>query len=422
VSDGDGKKPEADDEPSPTGDDSDEESAPAADDDVSDDWGPAPGQELSVEAATAQLSDDEEHISTGWPETGSVPVTDSNAVADSPPSPPPDQAESLPDSLEHDYAAEARAWREELSSAVLDEPVDKGKKPGKGKKASKAKKAAKDKRPAGDKQPRQISRRTMMFAIGAGLFAVLIAIFIVLGYFNSRDYFLVCGSEHITGERGRKFPPWGRSTVPGRAWTPIQIPANAECVNQEFDNTGELEEVFTLALVEQAEALLTSGQPASVEVAEKQLLQALLLTRKPERRDLRKKIERLRGDVEYWRAAAQIETIVTRLSKAGERFDDAASRRPRLNSNASAWAKFARTMSDEIRRGPPELRDDKPIGPDTRPPFADTVPTPTASPNADAGVPAADRADAEPGVALPPEVDATPAPADAGLPRGGVLL
>ena len=52
--------------------------------------------------------------------------------------------------------------------------------------------------------------------------------------------------------------------------------------------------------------------------------------------DLRKKIERLRGDVEYWRAAAAIEEIVGELGEVGEQFDGAAARRPRLNSNASA--------------------------------------------------------------------------------------
>jgi len=329
--------------------------------------------------------------------------------------------------VEPDYAAEAAAWREELQVAVgvAEEEAEpkKGKKGRRKPTRAEKRRAKREARAADDEDSPRRSTRRLMLAVGIGIVSVLAAVLIITGYMNSRHYYFVCGAEQITAERGRVFPPWGQRRVSGKEWTPIDIPANTECASEELDDQEQLEEMFSVALVEQAESRLKSGVPENVDIAEEQLLQALLLSRKPraELRDRRKKIERLRGDVEYWRAAAQIEQVVQKLSQAGDRFKDAAARRPRLNSNASAWAEFSRGMSDEIRRGPPELRDDKPLAPGARPPFAD-LPSPQTTSDGDAGPQPANRPDAAPGVALPPEADAAPPAPDAGLPRGGVLL
>ncbi len=372
--------------------------AEAASASVDDEWGAPAGAEAAPSPP----------VEPDW-DQAAPPVAAPPPAHRRPPTPEPEpEPEPEPDYDDRtDYAAEAEAWRRDLDSAVGVE--------------SKPDRREGKKKKSRDKRPRN-PRRTLI-AVGLGALAVLIAVVIVLGYLNSRHYYFVCGAEYITGERGRKFPPWGQHRLSGKEWNPIKIPPDAECVPSEYDDIDALENVFTNALVEQAEALLTSGEPDNVEIADKQLLQALLLTRTPERRDLRKKIERLRGDVEYWRAAAQIETIVARLTSVSDQFDQAAARRPRLNSNASAWARFARKISDELRRGPPALRKDVPLAPDSRPPFVppDSEPTQPSEP-VDAGVPAELPPDAQPGVALPPSADAAPPPPDAGLPRGGVLL
>ena len=254
--------------------------------------------------------------------------------------------------------------------------------------------------------------------IAAAVLLVVIVTLVGLGKWNARDYYLVCGADHITAERGRSFPPWGSRELGGPQWEAIKIPANAECIEMETTDVSELEESFLLALEDQANIMLTSRNPSDIELAEQQLQQALLLTRTTERRDKRKNIERLLGDVEYWRGAAQIQQVIDQLKGAAGRFDGAAVKRPKHTSDSSSWAGFARATAEELRLGPPELRPARPVDPNAPPPFTGTGPDSPIQPQ-DAGVPPTDAA---PGTLLNPPADATPSPPDAGLPRGGVLL
>lgn len=135
--------------------------------------------------------------------------------------------------------------------------------------------------------------------------------------------------------------------------------------------------------------------------------QALLHARSPDRREQRRDVERLLGDVGYWRASAKLRDASTALTDAAKQFDAAAAQRPRHVSDASAWATYVRKLVEELRAGPNGALTAFP-------------PTPTP-------IPAREPAPA--GVALPVEPPAAgsaseppPAPPDAGLPTGGVLL
>src|SRR5262249_12081465 len=141
-----------------------------------------------------------------------------------------------------------------------------------------------------------------------------------------------------------------------------------------------------------------------LDVISAQLEQALLLARAPERRDQRKEIERLIGDVHYWRAAARVRDATATLLDASKQFDGAAAERPRHQSDAAAWATYLRKLTDDLHAGP-------------------TGAAPTAAPVQ----PPAEHPPAPTGVALPvepphEEPSAKVAPADAAVPSGGVLL
>lgn len=342
---------------------------------------------------------------------------------------------------EPDYAAEAARWRDELQAAVgVAERAEK-------KEADRKKKAApasaaevvprvtdvtprvadveaepvrRKARPARDDEEvedRVGSGRWRTVGLAVLALGLIILVMIALGRWNARDYYLVCGAEEIRAERGRAFPPWGSRKLGGPEWQPISIPANAECEELETDDRGELEDAFLTALVDQANGMLTSRNPSNIELAEQQLQQALLLTRTADRRNQRKDIERLLGDVEYWRGAAHIQQVIDLLKGAAGRFDGAAVKRPRHTSDSSSWAGFARATAEELRLGPPELRPARPVDPNAPPPFTGTGPdSPVVMPDAGVGP------DAGPGTLMNPPADATPSPPDAGLPRGGVLL
>lgn len=238
------------------------------------------------------------------------------------------------------------------------------------------------------------------------LVGALIAALVVLGRANASRYFVRCDPERITAERGRTFPPWGSERLGGAEWAPIQIPPGAECASRETDDRAELEGWYLDALVEQAQAKLTAKEVTAVDQAQRELEQALLLSRAPERRDRRKEIDRLLGDVEYWRGAAHVRAGLDALEEAARRFDAAAEKRPRHASDAAAWAAWIRALAGDLRAGPTGAREPAPAGDASAPPAAPDVPT---------------------GVALPveepaPEPPPRDGPPDAGVPRGGVLL
>lgn len=265
--------------------------------------------------------------------------------------------------------------------------------------------------PDEDANPRK--KRRWPIAVGlSGVVGATIASFVLLGSANSESYYLRCSAKHVTAERGRSFPPWGSERLGGAAWKPIAIPPSAECTPRSTDDPVALEGWYLDALVEQATAKLAGASPGDIDLAQAELEQAMLHTRSPERRDQRKELERLLGDVTYWRAAAKVKAAAAELEEAAKRFDEAVARRPRHASDAGAWAALARNTAVLLGRGPGGA------GAPSQPPSG--VP-----------LPAATRPPAPPGVALPVETPLT-TPPDAGvsapdaghstLPSGGVLL
>jgi hypothetical protein len=293
---------------------------------------------------------------------------------------------------------------------------------------------------------RGASLRRTAALIGLGLVATLILATIWLGRSNGQRYIMVCGADRVTAERGRTFPPWGQSQLSGLPWKPVTIPPAAECRDREVSSEQELAGLYLSLLVEQATVRLTARQVVDIDVAAAQLDQALLLARAPERREQRRDIDRLLGDVEYWRAVAQLRTASEALEAAAKQFEEAALKQPKHVSDAPARAQQLRRLLEELAG-----RITTPSGPGPAtgspvpPPATSSVLAPLeaspAAPSADGDAGVAPLADAGPpssDAGSPPAVDAGAPPAsdagsppadasaprtpDAALPSGGVLL
>jgi hypothetical protein len=262
----------------------------------------------------------------------------------------------------------------------------------------------------------RLTTRQQRFLIGGVALLLIAAVCAVLGWFNSQNYYLTCGTNSIIASQGR-FWPWGQSPLQGPAFVAIHVPSDVLCTDQHFDSRAELEQAFLDALLKQSTALLTSGDAAHVSTAEEQLEQALLLTRAPERSTERALVQRLQGDVAYWRGAEQIQQASELLKTAAGYFDEAASRRPRHSSDANAWAEHARFIQSEIDKGPRSLRKDE--APREQPHFKGL--SPVAQPDRTTATDAIAEEALDAGVQTEPP-DAAQPPADAALPRGGVLL
>jgi hypothetical protein len=269
---------------------------------------------------------------------------------------------------------------------------------------------------------RKRRRRTIMVAAATTLVGLAIAALIFLGRANASRYLLVCTAEHAAAEQGRAFPPWGSHALAGPEWETIALPPNAACKERETEEPAELARWYYDILVERASTTLTSRElldampkagaavtsatPTNpLNAVSAQLEQALLLARVFDGADQRKEVERLQGDVEYWRATLRLRDASQAMADAAKQFDTASSHHPRHVDDAAAWGLFVRKLSDELHTGPGGA--------------------PVTIPNA-----AEPHAPAPPGTALPVEAPAAgsdvtptpPAPPDAGLPGGGVLL
>lgn len=252
------------------------------------------------------------------------------------------------------------------------------------------------------------NRKAIAIGVGALLLGGGIAALVLLGQRNAESYYVTCQAERIIAEQGRAFPPWGTSGLEGKEWRPIKIPPEAQCADLETTNYTALSHHFRAQLVARAEVLLNAREVTKVDEAKQLLDQALLHARGAGDSESRQGIQRMLGDVAYWRASARLGEAVEQLADAAKQFEDAAAQRPRFVSDASAWALYIRKLADELRAGP------------TGAPQQTFPPTPPP-----------DRPTAPPGVALPVEPDDTdagsaeappPAPPDAGVPTGGVLL
>jgi hypothetical protein len=264
-----------------------------------------------------------------------------------------------------------------------------------------------------DGAPRPASKRGMLLVGLVLLTALVIATFALLGHANAQRYAITCATDRVSAERGRSFPPWGTHPLIGAEWRPIALPPNAECKPRETDDRNELERWYLELLIDRASTTLSSrdllepvptGTANPLDTAADQLNQALLLSRAPERRDERKEVERLLGDVTYWRASLRLRDATAGLADAARQFEAAAAQRPRHVTDAGEWAGFLHRLVDELHAGPAGVP---------------AAPGPVEPPS--------EHAPAPPGEALPvepePEPEAEPAaPPDAGLPTGGVLL
>ena len=247
-------------------------------------------------------------------------------------------------------------------------------------------------------------RRRGMLVLSISLaLGVIVVAFALLGRANHDRLVFACTATEIRAEEGRAFPPWGTDPLEGPMWAPIAIPPKAECKERETESMTTLTTWYLEALTDQAEERLTAKDVTELDLAAKQLEQALLLARHPDRRDARRAIERLLGDVDYWRATARLRGAIDALDQAAKQFEDASTRPPEHARDAAAWAEVARRAKNLLGGGPGGAAE---------------------QPGAGSGAPV--RQPPPFGVALPVEpVDAAPAPAerpDAGLPTGGVLL
>lgn len=259
--------------------------------------------------------------------------------------------------------------------------------------------------------------RTMMIVAGVAIaVGVGIAALVLLGRVNSERYLLDCTTTAAVAEQGRAFPPWGTKPLGGAQWRPIALPANAQCKTEELDDITKLEAKFLDLLLDRTSTALTvqnlldtipaDGKSNPLDGIAAQLEQALLLSRAPERGDQRKQVERMLGDVQYWRASLRLRDATSALVEASRQFDAAALQRPLHVSDAGAWAELLRRITDEVRAGPNGVP-------------AAFPPAPTGDPHV-----AAPQGTALPVEPPPPAAgsDAPPTPPDAGVPTGGVLL
>lgn len=260
------------------------------------------------------------------------------------------------------------------------------------------------------------NRRTMMIASLSIVVGLGTAVLIFLGRANEQRYVITCDAAHAVAEQGRSFPPWGTHPLHGPEWAPITLPANAECQPRETENLGELGSWYLGLLVERATATLTArdllesvgATTNPLDAVSAQLDQALLLARDPDRRDQRKEITRLQGDVDYWRAAARLRDASAVLLDAAKQFETANQQNPRHATDAAAWSALVHRVVDELHAGP-----------------TGAVPVATGS-DSNAVVTGSEPA-VPVGTALPVEPEAGSAgsaapPPDAGVPSGGVLL
>ncbi|MGE0551055.1 MAG: hypothetical protein AB7O24_02860 [Kofleriaceae bacterium] len=256
--------------------------------------------------------------------------------------------------------------------------------------------------------PRPRNRKTAVISAVAIAVGLTAAVVFFIGRANSERYAIACEADRAVVEHGRAFPPWGTRRLAGAEWAPLKIPPEAECTSLETTDLGELARNYLGMILKQASTLLTAREVTKIDDAEAQLQQALLVTRSltndGARGEQRKEIERLLGDVAYWRASAKLRLAADSLSDAARQFDAAAVQRPRHVTDAAEWAAHVRKIVERLRGGP---------GGDQ--PSAFPPSPPDAKPSA------------PPGIALPvqPPGDAGVAPVesiDAGLPAGGVLL
>ena len=251
-------------------------------------------------------------------------------------------------------------------------------------------------------EPPRRSRRRVFLAVALIVLAIGLGVGGVLSYFNHQRLYLACGDQDVRAERGRWFL-WGRAPLEGERWKSFELPG--VCDSREVDSMSELESAFLELLVTRASALLAAENP-DPETTEGLLEQGLSLARAPEHKPQRAELERLRGDVEYWRGRAEITGAIERLKSARQHYDEAVKIGPRHAGDADRWVSFIDRLLERVGAGPGgTIKEDEVEAPgiDRDEPTVDAAPPATPVVIPDAGP------------------DRGPEP-DAGVPRGGVLL
>lgn len=281
-------------------------------------------------------------------------------------------------------------------------------------------------------EPRRRRPRTVLAAALAVAGLVGVGVLVLVGYLNSDRYVLACEPDLAVPEQGRGFPPWGTRPLAGATWHPLKIAPETRCKPVETDDPLVLERSFLAMVLDQASAQLSAHEVAKVDDAEALLEQALLLTRPPEhesepfakqRAERHQDVERLLGDVAFWRGAAKVRDATSALGDAIKQFDAAVAQHPQHATDAAAWAAYVRRLAQDLRTGPTGSASAAAAASASSP---GSPPSAATSPGVER--PAAPAPMAPPGTALPIEPEKSPtspaqaAPLDAGAPTGGVLL
>lgn len=263
--------------------------------------------------------------------------------------------------------------------------------------------------------PRGPRRRIALFLGATALLGVIVAGVAFLGWRNQQSYYLVCGEDDIAAAQGRSFPPWGRSALEGKAWQAIPRPLEAPCEERVFDSREGLARSFAETLVARVDAwVIARAQGAGREhlaTAQAQLDQALRVLRElrqpgSEPAELSGKIQRLRGDLDYWQARDRIDTALAELAKAAQHLDSAVAHDPHHHhEDALAWQRALARLQAELgavaRTAAPDA----------------AAATGQAGTTAGAALPAAPGMDAQPGTSDPPfSLDGGPALAPGSAP------
>ena len=221
-------------------------------------------------------------------------------------------------------------------------------------------------------------RRAVLVVGGAALLGVGAITLMILGHLNAARYVLGCETKEVFAEEGRAFPPWGTRRLTGDAWKPIPIPPSFQCVTLETEDEIELSDAYRTVLLERAESLLTAKEATQIEPAAELLDQALLHARTDSEphKAARQAIQRMLGDVAYWRASAKLQKATTDLADAAKQFEAAAGQRPRYAADAGAWAAYVRKLVDDLRAGPSGTKAQPPAPSSAVPPAPDRPPAP----------------------------------------------
>lgn len=257
---------------------------------------------------------------------------------------------------------------------------------------------------------RRRSRKGMFIGALAIVMGGGITAMVLLGKANAERYYITCEADQVVVEQGRSFPPWGSSALDGAEWKPLKIPPETVCAPRETENQAELAGWYLKMLTDFADKQLSARDATRVDESEAVLKQALLVSRllpAEAAKDARNEIDRLLGDVVYWRASTRMKGAADALSDAAKQFDAAAAARPAHFKDAAEWAKHTRELVERLRAGP------------------GGTPSVALPPG-----PSPERPSAPPGVALPVEPDGsgagsaepTPPPAPVTAPSSGVMI